>query len=79
MKALRGPPEDRFRTAREMGEALEKAMPPIRSRLVGAWVVQVAGPALQAVAADVNEHGGAPLLLTAATSGSVAGEPPCGR
>jgi eukaryotic-like serine/threonine-protein kinase len=75
MKALCGSPEDRFRTAREMGEALEKALPAIPSRLVGEWVAQVAGTALQAMAAELSEHDGAPLPPPSATPESVAGEP----
>ena len=53
-KALARSREERFATAREMAEALERAVPPTPQRMVGEWVTRVAGPRLASRAAELN-------------------------
>jgi len=43
MRALRADPAERFETAREMAEAVERAVPPASARDTGAWVQSVWG------------------------------------
>ena len=55
LKALSPARADRFQTAREMAEAIERALPPAANRQVGDWVDQVAGAALRERAIAVSE------------------------
>nr|AYC79508.1 serine/threonine protein kinase [uncultured bacterium] len=54
MKALAKSPKDRFATAAELADALEKAMAPASPRQVGAWVSEVAEDVLKARAAQID-------------------------
>ncbi|MBW2527310.1 MAG: serine/threonine protein kinase, partial [Deltaproteobacteria bacterium] len=54
MRGLAANPEDRFATAREMAQALEKAVPPASSADVGEWVEQLADQALSSRAARIS-------------------------
>ncbi len=55
LKALARSREERYATAHDMAEALERAVPPASSRQVGEWVAQVAGPLLRSRAAEVTQ------------------------
>ncbi len=55
LRGLATLPEDRFATAAEMALALEKATPILSAREVGAWVNDLAGPALAQRASEVEE------------------------
>jgi hypothetical protein len=55
MKSISRKPEDRFRTAREMALELEAAVRPASTNQVAAWLVSIAGPAIDARTALVAE------------------------
>jgi eukaryotic-like serine/threonine-protein kinase len=55
LKALSKPIEDRYQNAREMVSAIEEAMAPASSRLIGEWVQKIVGEDLDKRAAYVAE------------------------
>ena len=71
MKGLRQRPSERFSSAREMALALEECDLSARATMIGAWVQELAGPALAARAdlvaalevAAGDEAGGAPSIV----------------
>jgi serine/threonine protein kinase len=74
IKALQPKPDDRYETARQMALALEDVFGVARSSDIGAWVQELAGPALARRAglaaaierAAADETGDAPSIVTAA-------------
>jgi serine/threonine-protein kinase len=78
LKGLRPDPAERFETALEMAEALERLVTPASQRMVGGWVARTAAETLarRAEAYQLVESSGVPVVVAVPDSGSLSMETP---